>query len=120
VVKKIQEFEFGVKYLSFGAIYLNFVTIYLNFGAIYLNFGAKIENTVFSKGVGGGGPPGPPGGLGIGVGKKYSAHPLPFLDLCLCAHLGSSQPSIVGVPSKQALPGFLLNTASKSSLKQSY
>jgi len=82
---KIQGSEFGVKYLnfgatylSFGAIYLNFDTIYLNVGAIYLNFGAKIENRVFSKGVGGRwvGPPGPPGGLGIGVGKKYSAHPL--------------------------------------------
>ena len=46
---------------------MNFGAIYLNFGAIYLNFGAKIENRVFSKGVGGGwvGPPGPPGGLGI-------------------------------------------------------
>jgi len=31
---------------------LNLVTVYLNFGAIYLNFGAKIENRVFSKGVG--------------------------------------------------------------------
>jgi len=50
----------------------------LSFGAIYLNFGAIIENRVFSRGVGGGwvGPPGPPGGFGIGVGKKYYAHPL--------------------------------------------
>jgi len=30
------------------------------------------------KGRGGGGVWGPPGGFGIGVGKKYSAHPLPM------------------------------------------
>jgi len=81
---KIQVFEFGVICLNFGATYLSFGAIYLTFGAIYLNFGAidlefdtKIEMRVFSKGVGGGwaGPPGPPGGLGIGVGKRYSAHP---------------------------------------------
>ena len=38
----------------------------------------KIENRVVKKGMGGGwlGPLGPLGGLGIGVGKKYSAHPL--------------------------------------------
>jgi len=79
---KIQVFgvkylNFGATFLSFGAIYFNFDTIYLNFGAIYLIFGTKIENRVFSKGVGRGGwvgPPRPPGGLGIGVGKKYSAH----------------------------------------------
>jgi len=28
---KIQEFEFGVEYLSFGAIYLNFFTIFILF-----------------------------------------------------------------------------------------
>ena len=35
-------------------------------------------NSLFSRGVGGGwvGPPGPYGGFGIGIGKKYSAHPL--------------------------------------------
>jgi len=57
---------------------LNFVTIYLNFGAIYLNFGAKIENSLFEGWEGRGwlGPSGPPGGLGIGIGKKISAHPL--------------------------------------------
>ena len=44
--------NFGATYLSFGATYLNFLTVYLNFGAIYLNVGAKIENRVFSKGVG--------------------------------------------------------------------
>ena len=32
------------------------------------------------------GPPGPPGGLGIGVGKKYSAHPL----ISLCVRLGEA------------------------------
>jgi len=70
-------FNFVTVYLNFGAIYLNFGAIYLNFGAaMYLNFGDKIEIRVFSKAVWGGwvGPPGPPGGLGIGVGKKYSAH----------------------------------------------
>ena len=81
---KIQVFEFGVKYLnfgatylSFGATYLNFFIICLNFGAIYLNSGATIENRVFSKGVGGGGvgPPGPPGGLGIGVWKNVPPTP---------------------------------------------
>jgi len=61
-----------------------FITVYLIFGAIYFIFGAKIENRVFSKGIGGGwvGPPGPPGRLGIGVGEKYSAHPLSFVKGC--------------------------------------
>jgi len=69
---------FGVEYLNFGATYLSFGGIYLNLGAVYANFGAKIENRVFSRGVGGGwvGPSGPPRDFGIGIGKKYSAHPL--------------------------------------------
>ena len=37
---KIQEFEFGVKYLNFGATYLSFGAICLTFGAIYLTLGA--------------------------------------------------------------------------------
>ena len=70
--------NFGVTYWSFGATYLNFDTLYLNFGVISLNFGTAIENRVFFKCVGEGclGLPGHPGGLGIGVGKKYSAYPL--------------------------------------------
>ena len=81
---KIQVFKFGVKYLNFGAAYLslgatylNYVTVFWNFGAIYLNFGAKIENRVFSKGVGGVwvGSPGPPGGLEVGVGKNIPPTP---------------------------------------------
>jgi len=55
---KIQVFEFGVEHLNFSVTYLsfgaNFVTVYLNFSAIYLNFGTKLENGVFSMGVGGG------------------------------------------------------------------
>ena len=77
---KIHLFKFGVKYLNFGATYLSLGAIYLKIGAIYLNFGDKIENRLFSKGVRGreGGPPGPPGGLVIGVWKKYSAHLLKY------------------------------------------
>jgi len=52
--------------------------MYLSFGAIFLNFGAKNWKKSLFEECGGGwvGPPGPPGGFVIGVGKKYSAHPL--------------------------------------------
>ena len=34
------------------------------------------------------GPPGPPGGLGIGVGNKYSAHPLKNSNFLLSSQDG--------------------------------
>ena len=78
VVPKFIYLNFGATYLSFGAVYLNFGARYLNFGARYLNFDAKFEIRVYFEWCRGGwvGPPGPPGGFVIGVGKKISAHPL--------------------------------------------
>jgi len=57
---------------------LNFGAIYLDFGAIYLNVGAKIRQQGLFEGYRRGwvGPPGPPEGFVIGVGKKSSAYPL--------------------------------------------
>jgi len=112
---KIQVFEFGVENLNFSVTYLsfgaNFVTVYLNFSAIYLNFGTKIENGVFSKGVGGGGvgPPGPPLGLGIGVGKKYSAHPLRSLQIVLPP---CRRPVVLGHPGGQPRVNYAIRPCS--------
>jgi len=52
--------------------------MYLNFDAIYLNFGAKFFEYILFEGCGGDwvGPSGPPGGLDIRAGEKFSAHPL--------------------------------------------
>ena len=76
----------GTKIHLFGVEFLNFGATYLRLGAIYLNFWRHMfeflgENRVFLREnreyrcvwVGA---PGPPGGFVIGVGEKYSAHPL--------------------------------------------
>jgi len=92
----VKYLNFGARYLSFGAIYLNFVTKYLNFDAIHSNLTPRLKIESFRRVCGGGGWV-PQDLLEIGVGKKYSAHPL--------VHFINTEE---GVGAKPAKPGVFL------------
>ena len=87
---KIPLFEFWGQIFEFWRHIFEFWHHFFDLWRHIFVFWRQKNDKVFLKGVGGGwvGPPGPPGGLDIGVGKKYSAHPLaqglrPKLIRCL-------------------------------------